>query len=57
MSTLKEDVKGLCDRVNGLDNRLQRVERRLEVLLWLLGTATGILVAVGAELIKTALHI
>jgi hypothetical protein len=57
MSTLKEDVQHLSDRVDALNLRLQNVEQRLAVVLWVLGIATGILSAVAADLARTFLHL
>jgi hypothetical protein len=55
MGTLKEGQEYLLARMTILDDRLQRVERRLEVVLWLLGIATVVVSAIAVEVAKRIL--
>jgi len=55
MSTMKEDIQQLQADVRALNTRLIGVEKRLEVLLWLLGIGTAVVTAIAADIAKRLL--
>lgn len=55
VSTIKEDINQLQMDIRNLNSRLIAVEKRLEVLIWLLGIGTAIITAIAADVAKRLL--